>query len=492
MNTDHVCQNWRSVSALIVPRQPLRRTSDGNYGVTVKFGEKTREVRAAAVALLTYVVCAVLVLQHLWADPQGRMFADNTQDQIFFEWVLTHAARFFTHGDNPFFTDQLNAPVGVNLMANTSVLGLALPLAPVTLLFGAGVTFVLIDTIALAGTAAAWYFILSRHVVTSRAAAWVGGLFCGFAPSMISQSTGHPNIAGQFLIPFIVWNVLRLREPGPVLRRGLVLGAVVLYQCFINEEVLFLTAVAMAVFLLVYLHPRDYLPAIRSALPAVLVGAVAAGVLLAVPLYHQFFGPQAYRGLPDFVHGFSSDLGSFQAFSRRSILAPDDLGVIEKMGGATEENTFFGLPLLGLTLAATVALWRQRAARALFATALVFAVLSLGTVVRYNGQETSWHGPWKWVHELPLFDSVVPTRLGLVIAPLLGVLLAMVVDRFVVGVPAPATAGAARSDDAEHPSGNFGAGAPARDERPAPDGAHDADADAPRTATGAAGAAGCG
>ncbi|WP_426503981.1 DUF6541 family protein [Dactylosporangium sp. McL0621] len=436
----------------------------------MKFGEKTREVRVTAVALLTYVVGAVLVLQHLWADPQGRMFADNNQDQIFFEWVLTHAARLFTHGDNPFFTDQLNAPVGVNLMANTSVLGLALPLAPITLLFGAGVTFVLIDTIALAGTAAAWYYILSRHVVTSRAAAYVGGLFCGFAPSMISQSTGHPNIAGQFLIPFIVWNVLRLREPGPAVRRGLVLGAVVLYQCFINEEILFLTAVAMFIFLLAYLHPREYLPTVRTALPALLVGAVAAGVLLAVPLYHQFFGPQAYHGLPDFVHGFSSDLASFKEFSRRSILAPDDLSVIEKMGGATEENTFFGWPLLGLVLAGTVALWRQRAARALFITALVFALLSLGTVIKYNGADTSWHGPWKWVHELPLFDSVVPTRLGLVIAPLLGVMLALLVDRYVVGLPAPAVAGstpfggtAGSSQPPAEPSG------PDPDDSPAPD-----------------------
>ncbi|GAA3452876.1 hypothetical protein GCM10018962_47090 [Dactylosporangium matsuzakiense] len=433
---------------MIVPRQPLRRTSDGNYGVTVKFGEKTREVRAAAAALLSYVVCSVLVLQHLWADPQGRMFADNAQDQIFFEWVLTHAARLFTHGDNPFFTDQLNAPDGVNLMANTSVLGLALPFAPITLLFGAGVTLVLMDTIALAGTAIAWYFILSRHVVRSRAAAYIGGLFCGFAPSMISQSTAHPNIAGQFLIPFIVWNILRLREPGSAVRRGLVLGAVVLYQCFINEEVLFLTAVALLIFLLAYLHPREYLPSVRAALPAILIGAAAAGVLLAYPLYHQFFGPQAYRGLPDFVHGFSTDLASFKEFSRRSIMAPDDLSVIDKMGGPTEENTFFGWPLLGLLLAGTVALWRQRAARALFITALVFSLLSLGTVIKYKGEETGWHGPWNWVHELPLFDSVVPTRMGVAIAPLLGVILAMVVDRFIVGLPATSAQPVAAGSDA--------------------------------------------
>lgn len=399
---------------------------------SVKVAEGIRRAGTTAAAVLSYIVSAVVVMQHLWADPQGRMLADNYQDQVFFEWVLTHAARLFTHGDNPFFTDQLNAPLGVNLMANTSVLGLALPLAPVTLLFGAGTTMALIETIALAGTAVGWYLVLSRHLFTSRLAAYVGALFCAFAPGMISQSTGHPNIAGQLLIPFIVWNVLRLRRPGPALRRGLVLGALVVYQCFINEEVLFLTAVAMLLFLLLYLRPSDYLPTARAALPALGVAALAAAVLLAYPLYVQFFGRQAYHGMPEFVHGFSSDLASFEEFSRRSILAPE-LSEIDKMGGPTEENTFFGWPLLGLIVASTVVMWRQRAARALFIIAVVFAALSLGTMIKIRGQETGWHGPWQWVHQLPLFDSVVPTRLGVAMAPLIGILLAMLIDGYVAG-----------------------------------------------------------
>ncbi len=152
--------------------------------------------------------------------PRTRMLADNYQDQVFFEWVLTHAARLFTHGDSPIFTDQLNAPLGVNLMANTSILGLALPLAPITLLFGAPVTFAIISTLAPAGTAFSWFFMLQRcEVVRSRTAAYLGALFCGFAPAMVSQTTGHPNIAGQYLIPLVLWAVFRLREPGGCLRR---------------------------------------------------------------------------------------------------------------------------------------------------------------------------------------------------------------------------------------------------------------------------------
>ncbi|GGM57790.1 hypothetical protein ACFFX1_17095 [Dactylosporangium sucinum] len=436
----------------------------------MKIGEKaSRLFRAHAFdlsAVASYLLFAVVVLQHLWGNPRTRMLTDNTQDQIFFEWVLTHAARVVTHGESPIFTDEMNSPLGVNLMANTSILGLALPLSPVTLLFGAGVTFALVCTLALAGTATGWYLFLSRVVVRSKGAAYLGGLFCGFAPAMISQITGHPNIAGQYLIPFVIWAVFRLRDGSPV-RRGLVLAALVVYQCFINEEILFLTACALAVFLLVYLRPREFLPAARAALPALGITAVVAGVLLAYPLFHQFFGPQAYRGLPDFVLKINTDLASFTEFSRRSIVG--DPARIENMGGATEENTFFGWPLVGLLAAALVVLARHRAARALYATGIVFAVLSLGIVVKRHGAETSWHGPWEWVHKLPLFDSVVPTRLALVVTPVVGVIVALIADRLVVQ-PAAAAAGAL---DTEAPNAvERGAGQaaeePAADRRPSP------------------------
>src|SRR5688500_11367001 len=164
-----------------------------------------------ALVVLSYVIFSVVLFQHLWAAPQTRMLADNNQDQVFFEWVLTHAARLFTHGDSPILTDQLNAPLGVNLMANTSILGHALPLAPIPLLLGPPVTFALISTIAPAGTAIAWFFMLRRWVVRSRTAAYLGALFCGFAPAMVSQTTAHPNIAGQYLIPLVLWALFRMR-----------------------------------------------------------------------------------------------------------------------------------------------------------------------------------------------------------------------------------------------------------------------------------------
>jgi hypothetical protein len=377
-----------------------------------------------------YLAAAVGLLNGLWRDPSGVMLADNYQDHNQFEWFLLHGAQALVSAGDPFFTDKLNAPDGVNLMANTSVLAWALPLAPVTLLAGPPVTFVLVTTLALAGTAAAWYYVLHR-LLNHRIAAAVGGAFCGFAPAMISQATGHPNIAAQYLVPFLLLVVIRMREPGSAIRRGLVLAAMVVVQAFINEEVLFLTAMAMGIFVVGYAvaRPREVAAYFPGTLKAFGVAAVVAGAILAYPLYRQFFGAQSYHGLPGYIiDGYGTDLGSYWSFARRSIAGSAEAA--EPYGqGPTEENTFFGWPLLIAVVAMLVLLRRSPVARALAVTATVFALASLGLRVTIAGMDIGIPGPWALIHHLPLFDSVVPTRLSLVVTPLLGILIALVITR---------------------------------------------------------------
>lgn len=414
----------------------------GRAAATV-FAPIRDERRGDVLAIGSYLVGAMLVLARLWADPNGRVLRDNRQDQVFFEWVLTNAARTLRHLGNPFFTDHLNAPHGVNLMANTSIWGLALPLVPLTSVLGAPVAVLVLLTGALFGTAAAWYHVLSRHVVRSGAAAYIGGAFCGFAPGMISQATGHPNLVAQFLLPFIALAVIRLREPGPVVRRGLFLAALVCAQAFINEELLFFTALALALFVLVYALARwsEVASAARGALATLGVAAVAAGAVLAYPLSVQFAGRQSYHGLPDWVLAFRADLATYPAYAGHSLAGPSQAA---KLAAATEQNAFFGWSLLALTVIMVAWLWRRPAARALAITGLAFAMFSLGTHITVNGRDTGVPGPWRLLARLPLFDSVVPTRLSLVVIPLLGILIALFVDAVLAREPGPAATPVAR------------------------------------------------
>lgn len=177
-------------------------------------------------------------------------------DHSWFEWLFTHGAYSVRHLENPLFTTRQNAPLGVNMMANTSLLGVTLPLAPLTMLLGPQVMYALYLGGALAATAATSYWMLSRHLVRSRAAAFLGGAFLGFAPGVVHHANGQPNFVSNFLLPLIVVRVLRLGEAGRWRRNGVVLGLLVAYQIFINEEMLLLTALACLVVVLAYAVQR--------------------------------------------------------------------------------------------------------------------------------------------------------------------------------------------------------------------------------------------
>ncbi len=377
-----------------------------------------------ACVLLIYLALAILVLDRLWADPAHLNPAANSSDPPFFEWALIHATRIFTHGENPFFTPQLNAPLAVNLIANTGLLGMTVPLVPVTLLFGPSVSLVLMITLGLAATAGAWYVVLSRWLVDNRIAAAVGGAFAGFAPGMVNHTNAHPNIVAQFLIPVILWRAMTMRT----VRHGVVLGLLVTWQAFINEELLFLTALAAGLFLVGYaaFRPAEVRHRIRPFLRGALAAVAVAGVLLAYPVWYQFTGPQHYHGLPDFVLGYGADLASYPAFPKLSLIGQSAADA--NLAPQPEENTFLGWPLLVALLLIVIWQWRRVAVRALALVGVVFAVLSLGTTVKYRGKTLITHGLWAAINNLPLFDSVVPTRLGLVTIPVIAILLAFAVD----------------------------------------------------------------
>ena len=386
--------------------------------------------------LAVYVLGALYVLQRLVADPGGRV-QDNVPDQTLFEWVLGFGSRVATDQLYPFVTDRLNAPVGINLLANTSVLGIGLPLTPVTVLFGTAVGYVVFSALTLAGTAAAWYYVLSRHVVRSRAAAAVGGGLAGFSPAMISHSYGHPNIAAQFLVPFIVWRVIKLSEPHRWLRNGIALALLVIWQTFINEETLLVIALGLIVFVLSYVLMRPSVVR-RHGLPFVaggLVATVLAGAALAYPLQVEFHGHE-HGGFGTNSSGprpYATDLLALTGFSHDSLAGHHT--PLKLAQNVAEQNSFFGWPLLLLLLGSLLLMARSRAYWSATFVALALGALSLGSRIDVNGRETTVPGPWALFGSQPLFRQVVPTRIAVAVAPVLAVMLALAFDRVLALTP---------------------------------------------------------
>ncbi|GAA4580367.1 glycosyl transferase [Micromonospora coerulea] len=379
------------------------------------------------VAVLSFVLLAFWVTARFWVNP-GDGVRDNPSDQAQFQWMMAHGARVVTDFAYPFTSDRMNVPDGVNLMANTSVLSVSLPMTPVTVFFGPRAAFLLFLTGGLIATAVAWYFVLSRVLLRARGPAWLGAGFCAFAPAMVSHANAHPNIVSQFVVPLIVWRTLRLAEPGRWLRNGVLLGLVIVWQAFINLEILLMTAIGIGVVVCALVLGRPELRRrVRPFTAGLAVAAAVAGVLLAYPLYVQFFGPGAYQGLSPLIRGYSTDLASFVAWSGESV-AGDPRSSARLAKNATEENAFFGWPLVVLVIALVWWLRHNAVVLGLAAVGLLFALFSLGREIRFDGRDTGVPGPWAALENLPILHSVVPTRWSLALTPIIGVLLALGAD----------------------------------------------------------------
>lgn len=387
----------------------------------------TRWHRLDTVSVLFFVLGAFYVTCQFWFDPNHLVLRSNPGDQSFYEWMLAYHARAITHGENPFYTYLQNAPVGVNLMCNASSPLVGWVLAPLTLLAGAHVSFVFVAAFNLLATGLAWYFVLSRKLGTSRVAALVGAGFCAFAPGMISQSNAHLHMTAAYLVPFIVWRVMRLGEPGRVLRNGLILGLIVAAQVLIGEETLLLTAIGCLVLVVTYAlsHRAEARRQARPFILAMAFGALVTVVIDGYPLWMQFFGPNHANGVPAVYGG---DLNAFVTYAKQSIAGA--AGTAARVSpNPAEQSSFFGWGLTVVAIGAGIVLWKHLAARLAFVTALVCAVLSLNNPLLVGGHRTAIPTPIGLFEHLPLMESLIILRLKLVTMVAVGVLLAFMTDR---------------------------------------------------------------
>lgn len=412
---------------------------------------------------LFFVAVAGWLTHGLWPDPANRALAHNPDDQILIEWFMANDARFIL-GDFALVSDRMNAPDGFNMLANATMIVPGVLLTPITLLFGAGTTFAVLIAGNLAATAIGWYFLYSRTLRAHRLPAAVGAAFCGFGPGMISQSNSHPHMTAQWLVPVLVWCVVRMvrlaaarpgtatADPRPeqtadrpvggwrrLLGLAVLLAALVSIQVFVGEEVLFLTAAALALMTVGYTvaAPRYAWRALPRFGLALLVAGVLAATVLAYPLWVQFNGPQSVPNGVFSPDHFSADLASYLAISPLSVAGSFEAARLST--GPSEYNTFLGLPLLVIVVGFAAWLWRRPLVIALVLTGLVCAWLSLGPRIVINGTRTELWAPYELLRDRPIIEGALPMRFALVLIPLIGTLLALALDQ------ARQSAGAART-----------------------------------------------
>jgi hypothetical protein len=404
--------------------------------------------QATLIVTYCYLAAALILTSPLWADPASRIVAGNPTDADLFAWYLRYAATAVQHGHLPaLVTTAMNAPVGVNMMWNTSLLLPGVLLAPVTLLLGPQVSLTVLATAGFAGSAAALYWVLRRWRVSTSAAALAGAIY-GFSPALVHSALAHYNLQFAVLPPLIIDAGLCLAVGRPPSRRELAgwaarvpavgwdgarLGLLVAAQLFISEELTLITAITGLVLVaaLAVARPRMAATRIGPAAVGLLIAMTVAFALAGHALWTQFGGPLVQHGPLYPLDYYVNDPVNFVTPSSYLLFhtAGSAAAAAKYQGGQTEYLAYLGWPLVVVVLLAAVACWRRPAGRAATLTLLVLVVLSLGGHPLIGGTlNPSVTLPWHWLEEHRLFASVLPDRFSIVTDGVAAALVALGID----------------------------------------------------------------
>ena len=313
------------------------------------------------------------------------------------------------------------------------MLGIGVPLAPVTWVFGPIATLNVALTVAPV-LSALGMFVLLRRWVHWVPAAFVGGLLYGFSPFVLSSLTLSHLMLGLVAIPPLVaaaLDELLIRQRARPIRTGVLLGVLVALQFFISTEVLVLTVVAAGVALvLVVGYAALYRPAVLRDHAHYAVVGLSAGVVTAVALLGYFVwfalaGPAHLSGpiWPGGLPQAGSNLPDF--FTPTGIVHPSPAHIlVELVNGYSGTNfspQYFGVGVLAVAVGGMIVWRRDRRLWLFAAVGVVSTLLSLGV------SKTTLL-PWQLLANLPEFENVIPGRFVLIICLCLAVMLGLIVD----------------------------------------------------------------
>ncbi len=378
----------------------------------------------AAVDVGCYLLLAFGLTWQLWADPASRVPAHGVSADIFLSaWFMRYAATALTHGRLPaLVTAALNAPQGVSVMWNTSMLLPGVVLAPVTLLAGPLVSLTVMMTLGFAGSAATMFVVLRRWGA-GLGPATIGGALFGFSPALRIAAQDHYHLQFAVLIPLIIDALLRLLTGrGRPVRTGLWLGLLMSAQIFIAEEILVDAAIAGLIMTVTMAASR---PAwIRAKIKPTASGlAIAIGVLAATcgyALWTQLRGSLAETGSPWNLRVYGNRPASFVTAPPAVLLHSRNSGSFAHFLASIQERLveyfgYLGWPLLVVVLGATITWRRDLRIRVAGVTFVGLELCSIG------GHDASFAGrhlppyllPWHWLERLPVLSQVVPNRLSI-------------------------------------------------------------------------------
>jgi hypothetical protein len=386
---------------------------------------------------LVYVAVGFVLWAHAWSEGATTHTLCGCGDPALFLWFFQWPATALAHAQNPFFSTALFHPTGINLLANTSVTGLSIPLVPVTWIWGPVASLNVASTVAPALTAFTAFVVIRRWAPWTPAA-FVGGLLYGFSPFVLSSlEFAHLMTAALMLLPLIlaVLDEILIRQRHGALSAGALLGLLLFGQFFLSSELLAIAAVVVVVCLVALVaaalvtNPGGLRARLPHAAAALGIGLGSGAVLLAWPVWFALEGP---AHLPGLVWPNVGVIGGFIPSSFVTTGYPSVLHSFIPLSGyegpPLASSAYIGWSFLAVMVVGVAVFWRDRRLWFFAFTFVVCVACSLG---ERRGQ---WEPAWVFTR-IPLVQNVIEQRFMAVGYLAAAVLLAIIMERTYRAVP---------------------------------------------------------
>jgi hypothetical protein len=390
-----------------------------------------------AAAGAAYLALGFVLWVHAWVEGASTHTLCGCGDPALFLWFFQWPATALAHGQNPFFSTALFHPTGINLLAQTSVTGLSLPLVPVTWIWGPVASLNVASTITPALTAFTAFVVIRRWAPWTPAA-FVGGLLYGFSPFVLSNlEFAHLMTAALMLLPLMlaVLDEILIRQRHSPIWGGVLLALLVFGQFFLSTELLAVAGVVVVICVVALVAAALVTDraALRRRAPhateALAIGMGLAAVLLAWPVWFALEGPAHLSGL---VWPNITKLGGYLPSSFVTTAYPSRSIIFLALGGyegaPLASAAFLGWSFLAVLAAGVAVFWREHR--------LWFFGFALGVCVACSllARPGQWE-PARVLARIPVVENVIQQRfmaLGFLAA---AVMLAIIVDHVYRAVP---------------------------------------------------------
>ncbi len=375
-----------------------------------------------------YTTISVFCFARALPGHPGNLYIGRDTDPPQTMWFLNWWLYSLSHRLNPFFTDLVWTPLGVNLAWTAIIPLLAWISIPLQLTVGEPATYNLMVILALP-LAAFSAFLLCRRVTGAFWPSVLGGYIFGFSPYMLGQALEHLVLIAVFPVPLIAMLALKRLDGEISARRfAILLAALLVVQFLCFPEIVATVTIVSGIALMLALALFD--GALRSrllgAIPPAAAGYALAGMVLSPYLYFLLF-----RGFPhDTVWqagNYSADLLAFLVPTRTVMLgtAPAAVTISQTFtAGIAENGAYLGVAIILFIEIFRRRYWREPVGKFLTILLIVLAIAAMGPSLHVAGRQGFWM-PWAIVGRLPLLSIVLPVRLMMYAFLVVAVMIAM-------------------------------------------------------------------